>query len=727
MNNIKNMRNVQQSEIAECGLACVLIFINCLSGRDIPLPIFRKKYPASTGGMSLSGMRELAGQFGLKAKAYKANEKADFAMVTPFIAHCKGGHYVVISRIKKGIFYILDPAQGERKLGSREFNDEFAGVLVQISVENNAKLIDVTAQLVTERRLGWVGLLTQLPNAMSSIVAVIVLGGAIESTALLLPIFTKIVVDGFQGDKTGQVPGFQILALAFFVISMTQAALLFLRFLTITKLSAYFNRDWTKKIFSHLLSLPTLYFQRRHVADIVSRLNSIETIQRTIALSFVSSFLDGLMSIAGIGLLATFSIEIAAIALVSFILYVFVRWATYRKSEVLNQQRAVSSAKLMGEIYESVRGINTLKLAGDEGNRLERYMRVKCDGQVLDVKSQSLLSFVKSISSAVFNATRIAMLVAGFYLVRNEALTIGGLMACIAYGEQFIARAPGLVDKMIDIKLLKVQINRLNDITYSEAEVCQADSNLPISRRSALRYPSKRNLDSVTLKMRNIGFRYGEESPWLFRGLNIDLSPNETLVITGQSGCGKSTVAKIMLGLIEPTEGSFCINNVPLRQFGLANYRRLVGGVLQDDQLFSGTILENIAFFDNATDFARAEECARVAQIYDDIEALPMKFDTFLNGSNCGLSGGQRQRLFLARALYKDPLVLLLDEATSHLDLWNRRKICEEVITLMAAKIIITHTDEDGFPGAKTLVLGPSRNNVDINGANGPNRGVVHV
>ncbi|WP_220792275.1 ATP-binding cassette domain-containing protein [Gluconacetobacter azotocaptans] len=193
------------------------------------------------------------------------------------------------------------------------------------------------------------------------------------------------------------------------------------------------------------------------------------------------------------------------------------------------------------------------------------------------------------------------------------------------------------------------------------------------------------------IECRNIGYRYGKEDTWVFRNVNLQVPIGESLAITGPSGCGKSTLLAIMMGLIQPEEGEVLWNGSALGPENRDEYRLQIAGVLQDDVLLSGSIFENISGFDEDADREFVFECAKNAQIFDDIQRMPMKFETLSSEMGHTLSGGQRQRVVLARAFYRRPSIFFLDEATSNLDDDRSEKINEYIDGINATKIIISH------------------------------------
>jgi ATP-binding cassette, subfamily B, bacterial CvaB/MchF/RaxB len=212
-----------------------------------------------------------------------------------------------------------------------------------------------------------------------------------------------------------------------------------------------------------------------------------------------------------------------------------------------------------------------------------------------------------------------------------------------------------------------------------------------------------------SLELRGVGFRYSESDPILLRNLNVLIEPGESVAIVGPSGCGKTTLLKLMLGIHSPQRGEILVGGVPLKQLGLRAWRESFATVMQDDQLFAGSISDNISFFDPQAEAAWVEECARVASVSDDIEAMPMAYHTLIGDMGTSISGGQKQRLLLARALYKRPQFLFLDEATSALDVDRERLVNHAVRQLNITRVIVAHRPETIASAGRVIVLSDGR------------------
>jgi ATP-binding cassette subfamily B protein RaxB len=256
------------------------------------------------------------------------------------------------------------------------------------------------------------------------------------------------------------------------------------------------------------------------------------------------------------------------------------------------------------------------------------------------------------------------------------------LFAFMAYKATFATRVSTLIDRGVELSMLRLQAERLADIVLTERE------------NTSPSYASEAVEGAAALEVRDLTFRYADNDPLVLDRVSFEIRPGESVAITGPSGCGKTTLVKLMLGLIQPTSGDILVDGVSIFSLGPAAYRRRVAAVMQEDQLFAGSIAENIAFFDPQPDTAAIERCARLAAIHDDVLAMPMRYQTLVGDMGTALSGGQKQRLLLARALYKEPRLLFLDEATSHLDVDNERLVGDAVRRLALTRVIVAHRPE---------------------------------
>jgi ATP-binding cassette subfamily B protein RaxB len=276
-----------------------------------------------------------------------------------------------------------------------------------------------------------------------------------------------------------------------------------------------------------------------------------------------------------------------------------------------------------------------------------------------------------------------------------------GQFAYLSYKDQFTQRLAALIDKLFEWRMLRLHGERVADIVLTEPEADEKGDGIAPEIDPEQIEPS--------IELRNVSFRYADGEPEVIKGLNLRIPAGQCLAIAGASGCGKTTLVKLILGLIEPTEGEVLVGGVKLERLGLSNYRRLMGTVMQDDPLFAGSVADNIGFFDPARCQTRIEASARAAAIHHEIDAMPMGYDTLVGDIGSGLSGGQKQRILLARALYRQPRMLCLDEATSHLDVWNEQLVNAAIKRLQLTRIIVAHRPETIAMAERVVVLEQGR------------------
>jgi ATP-binding cassette subfamily B protein RaxB len=266
-------------------------------------------------------------------------------------------------------------------------------------------------------------------------------------------------------------------------------------------------------------------------------------------------------------------------------------------------------------------------------------------------------------------------------MILANSFSVGLLVAFLAYKDLFLRRISGLIDTLVELRMLGLHAERLADIALTQPEP-----------RSDPR-PAK-PVTPVAVELRDVSFRYSPNDPLILRKISLRIEAGEWVSLVGPSGCGKTTLLKLMAGLLEPTEGTILVDNEPMSRLGPERWRSMIGVVMQDDTLFAGSIADNISFFAANSDGDRIEDCAMLAAVHEDIVTMPMGYGTLIGDMGTVLSGGQKQRILLARALYRAPGLLLLDEATSHLDVARESAVNTALARLAPTRIVVAHRPE---------------------------------
>jgi ATP-binding cassette, subfamily B, bacterial CvaB/MchF/RaxB len=666
----KKLPLILQTEAAECGLAC-LAMVASFHGYRTDLAALRKRFSISLKGMNLATLIASAGKINLSCRPVRVEMEALQRLNLPCILHWNLNHYVVLQKIASDHVVIHDPALGLQKLALAEVSKSFTGVALELEPT-------IQFQKKTDRQsIRLRGLMGRVRGLKTSFVQVIMLALAMEVFSLLGPFLMQWIVDDalVSGDKDLLT----VIAMGMLMLGLLKAAVSLIRSWVLLYMSTSLNIQWVSNVMEHLLRLPVAFFEKRHMGDIVSRFGAIQAIQQTMTTSFLAAMLDGVMALTTLAMMFIYSSTLGWIALGAVLLYGLLRIARYDALRMASEGLIVRSARQQTHFMETIRGIQAIKLFGRQADRKSRHMKMTVDvtNMGIDIQRQNL--GFSAANAVLMSVEGVLILWLGSKNVLAGGFTIGMLMAFIAYKDQFTSRISSLIDKGIELRMLRIQAERLADIVLAKPE---PDLPAPSFASESI---------EASIELRNIRFRYADGEPWVIDGLSLSVHAGESVALIGPSGCGKTTLLKIMLGQLEPNEGEVWIGGMPLKQLGLAYYRSLLGTVMQNDRLFAGSLADNISFFDTAPDQAQIEHCAKLARIHEAIVKMPMGYNTLIGDMGSTLSGGQMQRMLLARALYKQPSILFLDEATSHLDIQLEKQISEAIAQLPLTRIVIAH------------------------------------
>ena len=681
-----------QTEAAECGLAC-LAMVASFHGLDCDLPSLRQRFSLSLKGATMVDMVRMAGQLQLNARALRAEMEHLDQLELPCVLHWDLNHFVVLREVGRNHAVIHDPARGVRRVPLDEVSRRFTGVVLELTPQADFQP-RTERQSVSLRQL--LGRVTGLKRSLTQIFA---LALALEVFLLLSPFFMQWVVDGVlvSADRDLLVTigvGFGLLVL----ITVATGAL---RSWAVLHLSSTLNLQWLNNVFAHLMRLPVDWFEKRHTGDVMSRFGAVQQIQQTLTTSFIEAVLDGLLVVATLAVMAVYSLTLTAIALGCVAVYALLRWVFFRPLREATEEAIVHDAKKSSHFLESLRGVQSIKLFNRQEDRQARFMNLVVDAMNANIATRKLDLLFGVLHKLVFGIERVAVIWVGALLVLDQRFSVGMLFAFFAYKEQFALRVSGLIDKAVELKMLRLQGERLADIVLRGPA---ATAGAPARQRDV---PAR-------LELQGVHFAYSDAEPAVLNRLSLAIEPGESVAIVGPSGCGKTTLLKVMLGIHAPQSGEIRIGGVPLRQLGLRAWRDMIGTVMQDDQLFAGSIADNIAFFDAQPDVPWLERCARIAAVHDEIEAMPMGYHTLIGDMGASISGGQKQRILLARALYKRPKILFLDEATSALDVDREREVNHAIRQLDLTRVIVAHRPETIASAGRVIVLGDGRVTQDL-------------
>ncbi|UKE65104.1 peptidase domain-containing ABC transporter [Xanthomonas graminis] len=682
-----------QGEASECGLAS-LAMVASAYGCHVTLPEMRRRFPLSLKGIKLSSLIQIAQQLGFSTRALRLDMEHLGQLKVPCILHLDLNHFVVLAKVGKSKFTILDPALGERKLSIHEVSRHFTGVALELTPAADFKSQKASLSISARQLTG------PISGLWSAFLQIFLLSVALQVFVIFAPFYMQWVVD--QALVSADRDLLVVLGLGFGLALLLQVGIGLLRGWSVVYLSSKLGLQWMGNVFAHLLKLPLDFFERRHLGDVTSRMSSVQTIQHTLTTSFVEAIIDGLMAVVTLVLMLLYSWKLALVTLLAVALYLCIRAIAYRPVRDRTEQQLVAAAKQQSHLLESLRGMQSLKIAGEEPLRRSTYDNLLNETVNQDVKLARMSLGFNTASQLVFGIERIAVIWIGARLALDNVFSVGMLvaylayLAYLAYKDQFAMRVSGLIDKWVEFRMLRLHGERLADIVLTPPE---DDHALPEALPPA----------EPRIEVEGLSFRYAAGEPWVVKECSFAIEPGESVAIIGASGCGKTTLVKLLLGLLKPSEGVIRIGGHDLHKLGPRNVRAIVGAVMQDDQLFAGSIADNIGFFDPDFDLERVEAAARLAAVHEDIAAMPMGYHSLIGDMGSSLSGGQKQRVILARALYRQPKLLFLDEATSHLDVLRERLVNDAVKQLKLTKLIVAHRPETIASADRVLVMEQGR------------------
>jgi ATP-binding cassette, subfamily B, bacterial CvaB/MchF/RaxB len=676
---------IQQTEAAECGLAC-LAMIASYHGHRIDLNTLRRRYPVSLKGVTLRALIQVANHLHLAGRPLRFELSHLRQLRLPAIVHWDMSHFVVLKAVTGTGITVHDPALGERRYSIDEASKHLSGVALELTPSAEFSTKNETARLPL--RSFWGG--TQ--GAVHALAQVFALSIVLEVLVIAAPFYMQLVID--EVVAKGDVDLLVVLALGFGLLMAITVTSTTLRSLILLILQNTLHLQLAARLFHHLIRLPLTYFEKRHIGDILSRFTSIEPIRRLLAEGLITAVIDGLMAVATLVMIFVYSPPIGFVVVAAVVLYAILRFALFqelrRRSEAVIQAEAHENSTFI----ETMRAIQSVKLFNREDEREGQWMNRYADFVNANVRMGRVTITFKTLSDAVFGVENVLTIYLAARLALGGDLTVGMIFALVSYKRNFTEKAALLIEKAIEFRVLDLHLERLGDIALTPLEP-------GYDRLLAYARPIEGRIE-----LRNLCFRYAETEPLVLENVNLVIEAGQFVTIMGPSGGGKTTLVKIMLGLIEPTGGEILIDGIPLATIGARPYREHVAAVMQEDQLLSGSIADNICFFDSAFDQDRMVECAQLAGVHDEIMAMPMTYNSLIGDMGSSLSGGQKQRVLLARALYRQPKILFLDEGTAHLDVNNEKLINESLRQLRMTRISVAHRPEIMSGADKILRIG---------------------
>lgn len=681
----------------DCGPTCLKMVAEHF-GRKYSLQNLRSKSFLTRAGVSLMGISDAAESIGFRTMAVKSTlQKMANEEPTPFIAHWKHNHFVVVYKIKKKRLskgatssharvddykiYVADPSHGLVTYSGDEFAKHWVtskqdgeDVGIALLLEPTPEFYEAEGEKVNKTSLSFLlKYLKPHKRFLVQLVLGMLLGSVLQ---LIFPFLTQAIVD--VGINTQNISFIYLVLIAQLVLFVARMTTDFIRGWILLHISTRINISLISDFLMKLMKLPIGFFDTKMIGDLMQRIGDHKRIERfltsetlNILFSFVNLIIFG-------AVLAFYSVQIFAIFLLGSLMYIGWILLFMRKRRELDFKRFQQSADNQSNLYQLITGMQEIKLNNCEKQKRWEWERIQAKLFKVSIKGLALSQYQQA-GSVFFNEGKniLITVVAATSVIKGD-MTLGMMMAVQYIAGQLNSPISQMISFMQSMQDAKISLERLGEIHDRDDEENLNDSKINLLP------------DQKEITIQKLLFQYeGPHSPKVLDGIDVEIPQNKVTAIVGASGSGKTTLLKLMLGFYPPIEGDIQVGKTRLDNYSQRMWRERCGVVMQDGYIFSDTIANNIAVSDEVLDKEKLLDAIRVANIKDFIEELPLSYNTKIGQEGSGISQGQKQRILIARAIYKNPDYIFLDEATNALDANNEKVIMENLQMFFEGRTVV--------------------------------------
>ena len=669
---MKSFPTYRQPDSKDCGPACLKIVAKHFC-KNLSLPNLRELSETTREGSSLLALSDTAEKIGFRTLGVKLSATTLKNANLPCILHWNANHYVVLYKVKKGRYYISDPAHGLIDLNQREFLDRWIGNNANEEEESGiALLIEPTPKLKNynsyqdeKTNFGFTYLfqyVLKYKKFMGQLILGLMGGSLLQ---LVVPFLTQSVVD--VGIKNQDIHFVYLILFAQVALFLGRSTIEIIRSWILLHLSTRINISIISDFFIKLMNLPIAFFDSKMTGDIMQRINDHKRIENILTTSSLSVIFSMMTFVVFSFVLAYYSSLIFSLFLVGSALYFGWVLLFLKKRKELDYKRFSQISDEQSKVIEIINGMQEIKLHNAEKQKRWNWEHVQARLFNISIKSLALEQYQSVGSSLINELKNIVITMFAATLVVKGSITLGMMLAITYIVGQLNGPIQQFINFIRELQDAKISLERLGEIHGKEDEVF-------IDQQSITQIDPQENI-----YLKDVDFRYTGSYDLVLKNLTLTIPANKITAIVGTSGSGKTTLMKLLLKFYNPQQGKISLGSHPMDRISNKAWRKHCGVVMQEGHIFNDTIAGNIAIGDDRIDYKKLEHAVEIANIKEHIESLPLRYNTKIGMEGTGLSTGQKQRLLIARAVYKNPDILFFDEATSALDSINEQVIMENL------------------------------------------------
>lgn len=665
---MKKVKFIQQLSESGCGVAALCMILN-FYGCKIHIAELNKKINVSRDGVSIKSLISLSNDFGLKSKAVQLKNKKSLICtkeIFPCICIKNNSHYIVLEKVKNNDVVYIDPELGRIRISVDEFNEFFNGIVIIFTPTKQFKKRKKGKNTINLLKLGF------LDKKLVLILVCISL--LIQILTLFTPWFTRYIIDDVIGNNLNKDINYLFICSIIFVL--LYGVFSYVRALLISILQKKYIYSLKRKIVEKTFKLPLKFFDIRPSGEIISRINNIDLLQHSITNMIMAIFIDLLTIIISSLAMIKVSRELAIINFIlGFILCIIV-FVLLKIVDKKNIDSIASREKTQSYLMQIFSNVLLIKTSVGYQNSIKKWNEFYNRQISLEYNREKILGLYQSFMMSYRLLPTFIILLIGSFIINSGLMTTGEMMAFITLTNIFFNPLATIMQTIFDSQYTISIIDRLMEITLDDDEITDKGRNIS---------------EFEKLEFKNVSFSYNNNyENMVVDNISFKLKKGQSLSIIGKTGCGKTTIVKLLLSIYSQYKGNILLNNINIKNYNLDTYRKIFGVVLQDQMFFNDTIRNNLDISNEHTD----EEiylALKIACFDEEVQKMPFNIHTQIGDNGSNLSGGQRQRLAIARALLTKPKIIILDEGTNQLDAITENKIMKKFRDENISLILITH------------------------------------